>query len=407
MVESNVNSNKPDMQLSKLLFSILVAVYPIFIRYASLIPYITLAETGLLAFWVFHMFKAHGRIKIYAATTLLCAFLLIDVVMALVGNSAIDPVDSAGTALRLIFLYASIAILSQEYFDFEIGYKAFRIVGFILSVYAIIQTVAAFTGRYLSTYLPFLPIMGTQNIDNDILYRASYGIQFRPCSLLNEPSDLAVYLILVIFLLLFYRRGKRETAIAIFHTLVCFISRSSTGIILCLLIWCLYFARFRSLNKSQIVNRMVGMVAGAVGATFVLIRTGIWQYFVDRTFQGNLSIGGLSTSTRFYAIQKMFESSGTLKGLLFGAGLATTEDYLPGFARIFYCMGLLGLIVFFVYLIAAYRKGSQRQKLLLVLFAFLNIGTEIILGRYAMVYLSVIEADDGMGQEITVLNQDK
>ena len=83
-------------------------------------------------------------------------------------------------------------------------------VSFFVALYGIIQTIASLFGKILTTYIPLLPIMGTNNLDDEIRLRASYGLAFRCQSILNEPAALCCYLILPIILCLFVERQNNR-----------------------------------------------------------------------------------------------------------------------------------------------------------------------------------------------------
>ncbi|MCH5332156.1 MAG: hypothetical protein J1E33_07135, partial [Alistipes sp.] len=79
--------------------------------------------------------------------------------------------------------------------------------------------------------------------------------------------------------------------------------------------------------------------------------------------------------------------------LIFGQGMydpALYPEYLAGYARLFICFGLLGVIVFLFAIFSLYRRRLQLSNILLILFLILNIGTEIALGPYLLVYISLI-----------------
>ena len=107
-----------------------------------------------------------------------------------------------------------------------------------------------------------------------------------------------------------------------------------------------------------------------------------------RTFRES-SFGDFSSSTRFYAINDMFTASDSFLGILFGQGLSAIDNYLPGFARSYLNMGLVGVLIILVMFFQIYIKSNSLQKEILILFIVLNIGTEIILGPFALIFLCI------------------
>ncbi|MBQ8033191.1 MAG: hypothetical protein IJ266_04485, partial [Elusimicrobiaceae bacterium] len=246
-------------------FSLFVAVYVIFNRYASPIPYITLSEFILLLFWGMFIISHPKKIHIEWCLVPFCIYLLGYVIVPFTGfiPYVSDMTDLVGTAARLLFIYVSITILGKNLFNIEKGIKFIHWVAIILAVYACLQILAAKFGIYLTTYLPFLPVVGGENIDTVIQNRTVlYGLAFRASSLLTEPAHLCTYLAAALGLELFSSSRKNRFMWALFFSSVSLLTLSSTGLVVTLLIWGLFFLQN---PKVSIKKFSGGVLVASVG----------------------------------------------------------------------------------------------------------------------------------------------
>lgn len=369
-----------------------MVLYPILSRYASPIPFVTLSEFCLILFTVISIFESNKKYFLVREIVVFLTYLCFCFFWAWFCTPGGKLTDAIGTLLRLFFLYAILSFLSKRYFEIEWAEKALINVSFFVALYGIIQTIASLFGKILTTYIPLLPIMGTNNLDDEIRLKASYGLAFRCQSILNEPAALCCYLILPIILCLFVERQnnrKNQKAKAIFFSFTSLISMSSTGIIMVLLLWLMYFVR-RINSRKELLNRVILVLGAGVFGGIFLVTSGIWKYFVNRTFQGNIGLEGLQNGTRFYAINDMLGASHSIGGILFGGGMAQTADYLPGWARIYRYLGIIGFFLMVWMLYRFYKRCNQVGKKIIIAYFVLNIGTEILLGPFAIYYLSFV-----------------
>lgn len=370
-------------------FCILVTVYPIFNRYqAPFVHQLTLSELVLIVFCLLAILFTRFSEKRFALPLLFfLAYLLFHVALDCARLTGSELFDSVGTSLRVVFLYVAIAIFSKDFFDRDFATRFLFFVAFAVAAYGLLQAIMSHLGVSLTTYIPFLTIMGDTNMDVEIANKIGYGLRYRCQSILNEPAALCCYLILPLILCLFPNGQERDGGnprygLAAFFTLVCFVSASSTGIIVACVVWIVFALHGKQATKAAREKKMAILVVTCVLVAAVFSYSGLFDYFVSRTFGG-----GVSGSTRFYAIGDMFASSNSLLGILFGAGLQQTEEYLPGFARVYYCLGLIGFLAITMYLIHLFKWADRQGRMVVLFFVVLNVGTEILLGNFAIYYL--------------------
>lgn len=356
----------------------LVVLYPLFFRYQSFIAAITVSEFVMIVFLAVMLGFYGMKIKAAKAAFPFWIYLLIQSFAKFLGNNIYDE---AGTGLRLVFLYFAIAFLIPH-FDYVSGIKYVNLTAVFVSLYGLLQIAVYPSGRILPTELPlFVPY---RNAYAEMLRLEEYGFELRIRSLFGEPSELCSYLILPLTINLFTdNKNKYSLFLAFLYSAVCVVSKSSTGIIIVVFLWTVYFFRvFRERKKESILILPVFFIGAAAA-----YGSGIWSYFMNRTF-GN----GLSGSTRFASIQTMFDAGKSVKGFLFGAGMAETDAFLPGFARLFYWLGAAGILLYFVYLFSILCGSFKEQKYIWLIYFILNIGSSLLMGSFALPYMCFMGA---------------
>ncbi len=367
------------------LFSLIIVVFPILNRYsAPFFDFITLSEFLLLILYpLFLIFIFKTNLKfIYIPFLILSIYIFINLIINL--NETDDFNDLIGTSLRLFFLYFSISILSIIFFNIESSIKILIFISFFISVYGIFQYLFSFSDIYLSTYIPFLKIMGQFDIDKIVLEQSFYGIAFRSRSFLNEPAHFATYLLLPLVIVLFNRR-YRNIKFSLIFSMGIFTSLSSTGIILLVLIWFLYLIKL--LKNLRVFLITMFLCFSILILTYSL---GLIDYFIERTFYGPINnLSDLLNNSRFYQILEVNYFSSFINSL-FGHGLEEIIFYLPGYFKILYSFGILGFLIFTIILIFQHFNVKGYRKIISLVFIILNIGTEILLGSFTLFYLPFI-----------------
>lgn len=363
----------------------LVALYPVLFRYESPISQLTLSEFFMIIFWGLAWVNnlKTRRIKICGEIIPLIIYLAFQVLIIITKDiGSLETVDAVGTTFRLAFLYLTISTVIYQYVSVDVLQEKIHIVAIVLSVYGLLQTAFAMVGIYLSTYIPFLPIIGT-NIDEEIYKKAQMGLTYRCSSFLTEPAALGTYLTLALALALFREKDNKIHGKSVLYTVCLLVSRSSTAIIMVAFLWVIKYTSVRKINKKVMLNIALATCAAVPIAIALLIKTGIWEFFINRTFSG-----GIIGNSRLYALDTALEVFQSPGKALFGNGLVTLSQYLPGFPRTLYCLGMVGLICFAWIYFRAYQKGTRFSNIILLTFIILNVGTEIMLGNFSMIYMA-------------------
>ena len=358
--------------------SCFVAIYPIIFRYYSFVPYLTLGELIGCILLICCLLMDKGRIKIIMPVMSFVVLVFIRAVISLLGNNEFIT-DSFGTGCRLVVLYMFIMIFLQ-YADYKVCRKYIDLTAILIVLYEVIQLVCAVKGIYPSTSLPFLtPI---RNTDDEVLRKALYGFRYRPCGLFGEPGELGGYLVLPLALNLYEEEKKKNWFIkSIIFTIGAIGSLSSTGLIMVLSIWLLYVLKYHYSEKT-IMLIVIGCILGGV----IGFRFGVWSYLSDRTFGGS-GISGLSSSTHFKDIGRIFNESFDISGMLFGVGFIEPNGFLAGIPRLLYWTGILGLLIYLLLLVHIYNHSRLSNRLLVINWLVLNIGGSYLLGAFSLPYM--------------------
>ncbi|MDE6696849.1 MAG: hypothetical protein K2K25_08210, partial [Muribaculaceae bacterium] len=367
-----------------------IVIYPILNRYASFLPMLTLSETLLLFFILFVVFKRKIRPQMVFIPFI--SYLMFLVFYYLGQNtSGEDTKDNIGTILRVIYLYTSLTIVGKGFIDTDKAIKWLNIAAILMVCYCLFQTLAAKAGIFLTTYIPGLPIMAEDRDEFILLQQQKYGVTYRAYGLLNEPAALSIYLLLPLVIDLFSDRHiKSKLKKAAFISIGCFVCMSSTGIIMCSAAWIIFIF----FNKSKEAQRYkTTAIILLITIIIVIPYTTIWETFMERTFGGSLSSAALENTTRFNALDVLSILFSSDKDLMIGVGMSATDFYIPGFFRVLYCLGIIGLSIIIIQFICIYRNGNQLQKKITLFYIGLNIGTEILLGNFALYYLPFIIAN--------------
>lgn len=372
----------------KVLFTLTIVLFPIFSRYSVNVPFLTLAEFLVACVILVAILFGLKRIKIEQNLMFFCFYLIVEVVLAIFRGIA--SFDLIGSTFRLLFYYAIVAFFTKKMFDIAIGEKMLVTVGVITGVYGIFQVAFSYIGIYLPTYFHFLPLINGKDSDLIVLERVSLGMRYRAQSIFNEPAHLCTYLVLALAVLLFSEsRYKHWKIYAAIITLACAISLSSTGIICLVILWGGFF--WRSMLSGKIHrNAMIATLMAVSTGLIVSIRFNILQYFLSRTFANTGKLSGIFQSTRFVDLKHTFDNMDSISSLLFGNGIVDMSSYLPGFARLFNCLGLIGFVIMVLVLLKLYRSADELGRKIMFLYIILNFGTEVMFGNWLVLYIPYI-----------------
>lgn len=286
--------------------------------------------------------------------------------------------------LRFVFYLLFIALFVREFFDFNLGLKILKVTSIISSILLIIQFVLLhFANYYLSVYIPGLPLAAESL--NELGKNYALGYAKRPNSIFQEPAHFASYVLLYFGITLF-SNYKKEKMIIILLGVSLILAGSSTGILLALgLVFLWLLKLLKELHSTQKVLNFMLILTFVAIFSLVFSKTQIFVNFVDRTFEN-----GSATEGRFGNYSDIFLEKTSTVDKIIGHGMVRYDDYIPGIPRIYYYFGIIGLSVFIFYGLFNMLKKPGYQKITLLLLLISSLGTEIILGKFIILYLPFI-----------------
>lgn len=279
---------------------------------------------------------------------------------------------------RYLLYLITLFFFTRKYFNYSLGLKVYEFVGFFSTIYLFIQYIFRYLfDIYLLNYLPFLEL-------------SAYGIKtiipVRCKSIFSEPSIYSIYIIgLLALLLIKVNKNKFEKCLIGICSLGVAISASTTGILCWVALFILYgiYQLFiiRKISKSKLSLILALISLGAVILIFMLAASGIGSYIVNRIILGN------SARARF----ESYTMTSGFQNLVIGNGMHETNGvYLNGIVRCIYYFGYIGLLAFVFLTMGQLLKSKWENKILVIIFLGINIGSEVMFGPILLLFYSFI-----------------
>lgn len=386
-----------DNKIMEKWYCIWLAIMPVLAHYGfAFMPYLGFADYGLGFFYLIRVAKATktGKMPVDKCFLGLNVYFVVQLlIFALYVTRQVDIADAIGTSLRLLYTLFPLCLMptccETSNYHFK---KAFRIVGIITSLYGILQYIfGTYLHISLSPYIPFLPIL-REGLDKQQEGWISYGWTVRARSFFSEPSTFSIYLILALALELFEPNNTKNKKVIAIYIAGILASRSSTGILG--LMFCFGLLTLEFVKKKHWLTgkrTMIGMLFLLPFLFFALCKSGYVESFINHTFASGQ---GLSGQSHFNGISEAFKNDSSFLEIIFGHGLQQVQGggkdrYLPGWIRTYYCLGVVGTLLYAVSFFKIYCRTSSVGKKIILLFVFLNLGTEIMLGKFMLLYMSV------------------
>lgn len=376
-------------------YSITLPLFPMLILYGfKILPFLTFSDYFLLFFLMLEVIKHRHRLIYDRAFMPLIVYLVVQpFILLFFASKGLDFVDAAGTAWKLALYIFGLAILrknlQKEYF-----LKSVRVIAISSTIYGFLQF---FLGTYahisLSPYLPLFPVLRTGLKEQQDGWIA-YNWTVRPRAWFSEPSTFAIFLLLALLIELFVaQRDKRRNVRCMIYAFGIIISHSSTGtvgLIILVLAWMILCPEdfLYQIPKKVII----GIILLLPICGYLLYKSGYIESFIIHTFANGQ---GLSSQSHFVYIQAAMSENTSVLQFLFGKGLQDViTGYLPGWIRVYYCLGTMGVALYIACFYKLARRSSRRVRVVVLTFVGLNFGTEIMLGVFMLLYMSAALLQD-------------
>lgn len=375
----------------KKLYSVIMPLLPILILYGfEVLPFLTFSDYVLIFFILVNIIENRFKLVYKKCFVFLILYLAIEpLLLLIISPQNLDFIDAAGTAWKLA-LYIWGATLLVRDLQKNIFIKTIRFVGVCSTVYGFLQfLLGTYTHTSLSPYLPLFPVLRT-GLDTQQEGWISYNWTVRPRAWFSEPSTFAVFLLLALLIELFVvQKEERKRMLCLLYAFGIIVSRSSTGVfalIILIIAWMLLNPEdfLYKISKKTIITFLILLPMGVL----FLYKGGYIESFITHTFVNGQ---GLLTQSHFIDIRQAFKGNSSILTILFGNGMQDVEaGYLPGWFRAYYCLGITGVFLFIGGFYKLFKISQKRGRIIVLTFALLNFGTEVMLGVFMLLYMSAV-----------------
>lgn len=397
------------------LYTVFIAMLPLFSVYASGVPGFTLGDIMLFAFFLYRFFvgiknkSINVSIKLWPIVLLVVTIPVLSII-SMLGQGQVDTYSVAIRIIRRIFYYLSVVFVSSEWFDADYGKKVIVAVGKVGAVYLFIQYIAYYVGHIiLHGYLPFLPVYHDNYAQLD--YQALYQNMFRPTSFLLEPAHFARYLCIPLVFTVFDNGREEKWLWTLVMSGAIIASTSGTGTICVAFIWGIWFFNnlVNAFQTGKIRIKHIVLLILIVGVVLFSIKTNIVQSTIQRITNTKLTDINTAGGARFRGYLQYFQLP--FFNLIVGKGYGNTPDtalatWFSGASYILYGCGIIGFLVcvfMFVKLFITY--GDIAQRTLCVIFFLLFFMDDCFMSHVSVTFLSFICIGQTHGLEKVLIAQ--
>lgn len=366
----------------KKIFTLLCILFPIIYTYITPVASVTLADIILIIL----MFLSILKIKNYKTNYKFSAFFLIILfviitrqLLAIYTNTIAN--EDMFSFIRVIMYYAFITLFVPLFYDTNNAYKYYKNVALFASIFIILQyAVMLIFHKYIPGTLPFLKTSEDIAIFN---LKMSSTLFDRPRSIFIEPAHFAMYVSTFLMLYL-HTENKVNYKVLFILTLALFISGSTTGISICIIIYLAYFINNTNLNKNNISKNLLLAFIFAF-SLIIFLNSKSFDLFIKRTFETNLAVSG-----RLGSYDLLFLNDFSNLKKILGIGMYKTITFYPSVIRIFLFYGYIGVITYLSCIIYTYLHSNKLGKKILMIFFAFSFISSIVFSRWIILFYPLI-----------------
>lgn len=368
------------------IYTILIVMYPFLSMYGFFNTIFTLADVASILF-IFVMIISKKISNINFLYVVFSVYIILHALLNFFWTNNIDIINLLGSSFRLLLIYYLLS-LNKKVFNHEEGKKFIIYVSVIATVYLLIQFLLSKGGIYLPGGIP-----GIKSYRSDIYTYIDdvlkYNLSYRPRSFFEEPAHYCQYVLVALSSLLCKeKKNKKDVFLILFIITGVIISMSLIGIIFLLFILLMWII----INGKKYINKKAILLFAIMPLLLFFISTSPAVTSVIKSKFVNQSI---TEDARFSSINVLTEETSFAK-ILFGSGLSSEEVYSTGFFRIILSFGIIGLIFAFLVYLYFYKKGKfdKFTKLIMITLFFLTFGSEIIFGKFILIYMCLCKFEN-------------
>jgi hypothetical protein len=377
------------------MISFIIVMYPILSIYRSPIKGVDFGTFAILVTspLIFARFTKHLKIKINHFMLALILYTFIDFILAYTLSS---PTDIIMQILRLgkfvIILCIVFLIANYHVFDYNLAKKYLKIITFITTFIIIIQNIAFYVGNKYISLVAYNYIMNESYI-NSIIYPSLQ--LYRPTSLFLEPAHFSQYNILYLCYSLFgdHQNRKSDLKLAIFITVGLLLSTSGQGILLCTLLWFIWFLNIMLKSKIDVIKKLLLLILVIVFVVYIIpqiFNLYTMQESIYRVWDFEKGEPGPALSGRIFTYSYFNELPLLYKLIGVGFGNVPKGVYFNGISYILYTIGVIGLFIVMLLLLNAFIHTRNFQRCFCLIYFLLLIGSQTFTAVNIVFYFAFI-----------------
>lgn len=317
------------------------------------------------------------------------------------------PTTAFPRLIRLLFCLFIAAIIGGYFFEYRSAKKYIILIAVVATVLIVFQKL------YHDLTGDFIYFLSKGNIYSEI-YNESYfnNVEtlstYRPMSIFLEPSHYCQYILFALAIVLFkFKLSVKDILLAAFLSIGIFVSTSSTGVILCLILWAIYL--FTIVKDSIVSGRfnikiffIISLVF--VAAIFILSQFGDrFLFAIQRIYNPNSSSSTVAWDSRLGAFS-IFTEYERVIDFLFGRGYGVLIEgkWYASIPYYFSGTGMLGMFSIAIFFLSLYFLSNKFQRKLLIVFFVLCFTTEVLTNYWLIFILPLImtaKEDEGIEKQ--------
>lgn len=361
------------------------------------------------------MILKRGKIFFNRTCVWLLLFSLYNVVRIFISIVQGDAsyVSIIGKFMRLTIILVGV-FFADEFFDMPFAVKLYKALATIFSFILIVQFFV-FVGTEKEIYIMLFKNMYlniSSNINTFEQYLAYIGrVGYRACSVFTEPAHFIQYVIIPLIICLFGEDWflKVDMKCASIITIASILSFSASGVIMITVVWLFWI--YKNFAKRTFAYSVFGMLVLGIIMGIAYRTTDFFARFLVRMQSIGASGGttgtqrvlrGISVWMKEDSFSKVFGVGlGNISNYLienrvrtiYDTGLNLGHDYMNMFSYILVSAGIIGLVLFLIYICSLdYKRNSKR--VLLIVFVLLGVSAAIYLNATFMIFLIFLAEEE-------------
>lgn len=337
-------------------------------------------------------------------------FFILSLVSVMLRNQY-EMVDFVQKWVRILGMVYIIDIVAKNQFDRQVLCKWSVRLALIVSVILFVQVVAnAFWGVQIEPYINSKLFSLAYGIDastlisNHKLWNA-YG-SWRPSSIFIEPSHFANFILLPLVVSIFeskdLMKDKKALCSSVIITFALFLSESATGILIAVVVWGIYFAKY--MKKTVKVRQVIFICAVIALVMIIVLKT---DYLADawvrvetvKSHSGTTGtlrlLQGLIVFSKLPLVAKWFGIGyGNVATFLTENNVTTSflsdigNEFMNGFSTVLVSSGIIGFVIYlFIWVRLFFENKSKVNRMAFLVISILFCISPLFYSCTTVMYL--------------------